>query len=127
MLGVSSDQSIADMVSGNGYFTLPVAELVGDAPVYAIDVEEGLLEELSATAESRDLSTITCIHDDAWNLAAVLPERVDVILIANTFHGVEDKDAFVKQVSESLRPGGQCLIVNWHDLPKAELQTQGSR
>lgn len=124
-LGVSSGRSVADVGSGNGYFTLPVAELVGDAPVYAVDIDEELLEELGAAAESRGLSNITCIHDDARDLAAVLPERVDVVLMANTFHGVEDKDAFVKQAYESLRPGGQFIVVNWHDLPRAETPVAG--
>lgn len=59
------------------------------------------------------------------NLAAVLPERVDVVLTANTFHGVEAKDVFVKPVYDSLRPGGQCVLVNWHDLLKAETPVAG--
>lgn len=124
-LGLSSEQSVADVGSGNGYFTLPIAELVGDASVYAIDVDEDLLRKLSTTAELRGLSNINCIHDDARNLANVLPEPVDVVLIANTFHGVENKDAFVQQAYESLQPGGQLIIVNWHDLPKEETTVAG--
>ena len=61
-LGLSSGQSVADIGSGNGYFTVPAAELVDGAPVYAIDVDEELLAELSATAETQGLANINDIH-----------------------------------------------------------------
>lgn len=125
-LGLSSGQSIADIGSGNGYFTFPAAELVDGAPVYAIDVDEELLAELSSTANARGLTNINNIHGDARNLADVLPKSVDVVLIANTFHGVEDKVRFTKQVHQSLHPNGRFIIVNWYDLPKEETTVAGT-
>lgn len=125
-LGLSSGQSVADIGSGNGYFTFPAAELVDGAPVYAIDVDEELLAELSATANTQGFANIHDIHGDARNLTDILPEPVDVVLIANTFHGVEDKVELTKQVYQSLRPDGQFIIVNWRDLPKEETTVAGT-
>lgn len=124
-LGLSAGESIADVGSGNGFFTLPAAELVGDAPVYAVDVDEELLAELSGTARSRGRSNVTCIHGDARDLADVLPERVDVVLVANTFHGVDDGAGFAERAYRSLRPGGRFVVVNWRDLPPAETPVAG--
>lgn len=126
ILGLSSGQSVADIGSGNGYFTLPAAELVDGAPVYAVDVDEVLLAELSEIANKRGLTNINTIHGDARNLPDVLPEPVDVGLIANTFHGVEDKGGFTKQAHQSLRPDGRFIIVNWRDLPKEETTVAGT-
>lgn len=125
-VGLSSGQSVADIGSGNGYFTFPAAELVDGAPVYAIDVDEELLAELSATADTRGLTNINDIHGDARNLTDILPEPVDVVFIANTFHGVEDKVEFTKQAYQSLRPDGRFIIVNWRDLPKEETTVAGT-
>lgn len=125
-LGLSSGQSVADIGSGNGYFTFSAAELVDGAPVYAIDVDEELLAELSATAKTRGLANINDIHGDARNLTNILPEPVDVVLIANTFHGVEDKVGFTNQAHQSLRPNGRFIIVNWRDLPKEETTVAGT-
>lgn len=124
--GVTSGQSLADLGSGNGYFTLPAAELVDDAPVYAIDVDEELLSELSEIAEAQEHSNITCLHGDGRCLTDVLPASVDVVLIANTFHGVEDKIGLTKQAWHSLRPDGRFIIVNWHNLPKEETTVAGT-
>lgn len=125
-LGLSSEQSVADIGSGNGYFTLPAAELVDDASVYAIDVDTELLAELSTVAQTHGLTNINAIHGDARHLTDVLPEPVDVVMIANTFHGVEDKVGFTKQVFQSLRPNGRFIIVNWRDLPKEETTVAGT-
>ena len=124
-LGLSPGEPVADIGSGNGFFTLAAAELVDDASVYAIDVDEELLAELSELAEAQELSNITCIHGDARNLTDILPELVDVVLIANTFHGVEDKTAFTTQAYESLRSEGRFIVVNWRDLSRTETTVAG--
>lgn len=50
-------------------------------------------------------------------MSQLLPERVDVVLVANTFHGIDDKRAFVEEAAESLRLGGRFVVVNWYDRP----------
>lgn len=124
-LGLSPGDSVADIGAGNGFFTLPAAELVNDAPVYAIDIDEKLLTELSELAETQGISNITCIHGDARSLDDVLPESVDVALIANTFHGIDDKSAFTKQVYEALGSGGWFIVMNWRDLSKRKTTVAG--
>ena len=124
-LGVSANQSVADVGSGNGYFTVPVAELVDPATVYAIDVDANLLEELSEEAAERGLSNINCIEGDARKLSSILPQRVDTVLIANTFHGIEQPTLFAEQVYQSLTPGGRLVIINWHDRSKEQTSIAG--
>ncbi|SFR61678.1 Methyltransferase domain-containing protein [Halogeometricum rufum] len=124
-VGIDAGQSVADVGSGNGYFTLPLSEVVGDEPVYAVDIDEALLDELSTRADARDCANVRCLHGDARNLPDVLPEPVDVVLVANTFHGVERQAEFARLARESLRPGGRFVVVNWHDLPRAETTVDG--
>ena len=47
-----------------------------------------------------------------------MPEAVDFVMIANTFHGVPDKAAMARGVATALTPGGRFGIVNWHQLPR---------
>jgi SAM-dependent methyltransferase len=124
-VGVGAGQSVADVGSGTGYFTLPLSELVGDEPVYAVDIDEALLDELSVRADDRDCANVRCLHGDARTLPDVLPEPVDVVLVANTFHGVERQPEFARLARESLRPGGRFVVVNWHDRPKEETTVGG--
>lgn len=125
-LGLRPRRSVADVGSGDGYFTLPAAELVDGAPVYAIDLDDSLLADLAAAADARDLPNVHCVHGDARDLADLLPEPVDVVLVANTLHGVEDEANLVAQAREAVRPGGRFVVVNWRDLPKSETTVGGA-
>ncbi|OYR78679.1 SAM-dependent methyltransferase, partial [Halorubrum sp. E3] len=50
-LGVEAGQSVAEVGCGSGYFALPAARIVEPAPVYAVDLDEALLDELGSLAE----------------------------------------------------------------------------
>jgi len=119
--------SLADVGSGYGHFTIPAAEVVAPAPVYAIDVDGTMLDEVEALAFERGVENVVTISGDARALASLLPERVDAVLVANTFHGVEAPATFAEQVSRSLEPGGQFVVVNWHDAPLEETTVLGTR
>ena len=124
-LGLEAGDSLADVGCGDGYFTIPAAELVAPATVYAIDADGTMLDEIDARAIERGVENVVTVSGDARELASLLPERVDVVLIANTFHGVEAPTAFAEQVFRSLRPGGRFAIVNWHDRPAEETTVLG--
>lgn len=124
-IGVSSDASLVEVGCGNGYFALPAARIVDPAPVYALDVDEALLDELGRLADRQGIENVVPVHGDARSLAGELPEPVDVALLANALHGVEDAAAFVGGVFEALRPGGRFVVVNWHDRPRETTPVAG--
>ncbi|WP_255197123.1 class I SAM-dependent methyltransferase [Halorarius litoreus] len=124
-LGVGPGDAFVEVGSGDGYFALPAARVVDPAPVYALDVDERLLTDLERWVERQGIENVVTVHGDARELAGTLPERVDVVFIANTLHGVEDPAAFVKQAYEALRPGGRFVVINWHDRPPAETTVEG--
>ncbi|SFS10308.1 Methyltransferase domain-containing protein [Halomicrobium zhouii] len=119
-LGVESGDALAEVGCGNGYFALPAARVVDPAPVYACDLDESLLTECSALADRQGVDNVEPVHGDARRLSELLPEPVDVVLLANAFHGVDDRDALVREVEMSLCPGGRFVVVNWHARPREE-------
>ena len=106
-LGVAPGATVVEIGCGNGYFTLPAARITDPAPVYALDLDESLLAELEGLADAQGI------------------ENVDTVLVANTFHGIDETDTFVSQVSDSLRSGGRFVVVNWVDRPSAETPVAG--
>lgn len=117
-LGIKPETSLAEVPCGNGYFALPAARITDPGTVYALDLDEALLAELRTLADQQGLENIVPIHGDARELTEHLPEPVDTVLMANTFHGIDDKEAFVQQAFESLYSDGRFVIVNWCDLPR---------
>jgi SAM-dependent methyltransferase len=125
-LGVESGTTLAEVGSGDGYFALPAARVTDPAPVYALDLDGDLLDDLAHLADQQGIENVEPIAGDARSLADHLPEPVDTVLIANTFHGVDDAGRLVRQVSEALQPGGRFVVVNWHDRPREATTVAGS-
>lgn len=124
-LGLSTGTSVVEIGCGNGYFALPAARIVDPAPAYAVDLEESLLDELVTIADRTGIDNVVPVRADARSLADHLPEPVEVGLIANTFHGVEEPTAFVEEVVSALTVDGSLVVVNWRDRPREETTVAG--
>ena len=124
-LGVSEGDSLAEIGCGNGYFALPGARIVDPAPVYAVDIDGSCLAELARLADRQAIDNVVPTSGNARSLPETLPEPVDVGLIANTFHGVEDPAPFLDGVTATLTEGGRFVVVNWEDRPRERTTVAG--
>jgi len=124
-LGLVPGDRVVEIGSGNGYFALPAARIADPATVYAVDVDRSLLAELDALATEQGIDNITAIKGDARALSELLPEPVDFALLANAFHGIEDRTAFVEAVAAALAVDGRFAVVNWRDRPREETMIGG--
>ncbi len=119
LLGVREGQSVADLGAGTGYFSVRLARAVGTAgKVYALDVEEGLVAHIADRARGEGLSQVESrtIPADDPGLAA---GSVDLVLIVNTWHHIDDRVAYVAKLAKVLKPGGRVAVVDYvpGDLP----------
>ena len=115
--------TLADVACGDGHFTLPAANLT--EYVYAVDLDAELLACLEAALEERAVENVEPIEGDARELPSLLPERVDTVLLANTFHGVDGRTGFAASVREALETDGRFAVVNWQDRPPEETTVLG--
>ena len=115
--------TLADVACGDGHFTLPAANLT--EYVYAVDLDAELLDRLEGRLEKRDVGDIETIEGDACEPPSLLPERVNTVLLANTFHGVDGRTAFTTSVHDVLKTDGHFVVVNWQDRPPEETTAPG--
>lgn len=114
-LGVSSGTTLVEVGAGDGYLALPAARIAEPATVYALDLDESLLDDLQRVADQQEIGNVESVCGDARELSKHLPEPVDVVLLANAFHGVEETGELVREAFDALRPGGRFVVVNWED------------
>ncbi|ELY57073.1 methyltransferase type 11 [Natronococcus amylolyticus DSM 10524] len=124
-LGIDRGTTLAEVGSGDGYFALPAARIVEPAPVYAVDLEADLLAALDDVASAQGIENVHTIRGDARDLDELLPEPVETVLLANAFHGVDDRERLLEAVANSLRPGGSFVVINWADRPREETTLGG--
>lgn len=114
LLQVSPGQRIADLGSGSGLFTRPLAKVVGErGMVYAVDVDPALLEHVRETAAAealQNVSTILAAESDPQ-----IPEPVDLIFICDTLHHIGGPAAYVKGLRRYLRPGGRIAVIDFNE------------
>ncbi|GAB3705751.1 class I SAM-dependent methyltransferase [Halorubrum pallidum] len=124
-LGLERGDRTVEIGCGNGYFALPAARIVDPEPVYAVDLDESLLDELTTLADEQEIDAVVPIRGDARDLALHLPESVDVAILANAFHGIDDRAGFLAGVVDALAPGGRFVVINWQARPRAETTVGG--
>jgi SAM-dependent methyltransferase len=116
--------TVVDLCCGDGYFTVPLAKIVGGR-VFALDIDPRMLEQARAEVARHGASVAAWICGDARDLAELVPKSVDYVLIANTFHGVPDKLGLARAVAEVLNRDGSFAVVNWHQMPREQTTVQG--
>jgi len=119
-LDLERGDRVADLGAGGGYFTVRLAEAVGpDGRVYAVDVDEAMLDYVSQRAAEAGVSNVETIV--ATPSDPKLPvDGVDLVFTCNTYHHIEDRPAYFAGLRPALRPGGRVAIVEY--LPEGFFQ-----
>jgi ubiquinone/menaquinone biosynthesis C-methylase UbiE len=113
-LGLTENGNLADIGCGIGYFSIPAAAIIGYGHlVYAIDPSEEMIEEATKRANAAGLDNIRFIQSDPLDFK--LPESsVEFALLANVFHEIPEKDLFLAQVWNLLKPDGKLILIEWN-------------
>ena len=102
---------VIDIGPGMGYFTIPLARLVGPkGHVIAIDVQEKMLSALRSRAKKKGVSErIEGYLASQKSLG--IHEKADFILAFWMAHEVPDQSSFFREIRDLLKPGGSLLLV----------------
>ena len=110
--------TVADIGAGSGFYAFAVAKAVtGSGKVYAIDIQNDLLQKLKKEAHLRKITNIEVLRGNAEKVrgTGLKDGAVDAAVVANILFQIEDKNSFVAEVSRILKPSGWVLVVEWSD------------
>lgn len=115
--GIESGQQVADFGAGTGSFTIPLARMVGNGTVHAIDVQKDHLRKLQNDAQASGLSNVRVLWADIETLngTKIAARSLDWVVLANTLFGLEDKNGVFQEARRVLKPGGKLLVLDWSD------------
>lgn len=111
-LDLREGNTVADLGSGSGYFTLKLAPAVGKrGQVLAVDLRKLSLFFLWSRALLRGQRGVYVILGDEDDPR--LPAgSVDAVLICNTYHEFSQPEVILKRVNQALRTGGRLVVVD---------------
>jgi ubiquinone/menaquinone biosynthesis C-methylase UbiE len=121
-LDVRPGDVVADLGCGSGYFTLKLSAAVGrTGRVLAEDIRRLPLVFLWLRTFGKGKHNIGIIHGEPDDPDFPV-DRVNEVLIANTYHELTDPQRILAQVRRSLVAGGRLVVVD-----RAPPQTKGQK
>jgi ubiquinone/menaquinone biosynthesis C-methylase UbiE len=110
-LRLPSNAAVADIGAGTGYFAVRLARAVRDGIVYAVDIEPSMLQHIRTRAAGEHLGNVLTVQAGATS--PNLPKPVDVVMVVNTYHHLPNRPAYFCELTKSLAPGGQLVIIDF--------------
>jgi ubiquinone/menaquinone biosynthesis C-methylase UbiE len=114
-ISITGGMTIADLGSGPGFFTIPLAKMTGEKGlVYAVDGNQTMLNGLEENiAKSHVTPKIIKIVNSNVCHTGIPGGSVDLVFFANVLHEIEDKKAFFKEVRRISKPTAYIVDVDW--------------
>jgi ubiquinone/menaquinone biosynthesis C-methylase UbiE len=117
-LALKPGETVADIGSGSGYFTLRFAAHVGDAGrVYAVDVDPAMVRHLNRRVRDAGLANVQTVLAEPDD-PLLRDASVDRFVVVDTWHHIEDQPKYLALMKKMLKPGGQLAMI---DFQKREL------
>jgi len=109
---IRAGDTLLDLGCGPGYFSVPMAQMVGDSGmVIAADIQEEMLVLCREAAEREGVASRIRYHRTAAeSLALDLPPVLSFTLAFHVLHETADPGAILGEVHRFTRPSGLLLI-----------------
>jgi len=112
-LGIAEGSMVADLGAGGGWFTIRLARRVGpNGLVYAEDIQPQMIEAIQRRVQREALKNVTTVLGSADN-PGLPAAQLDVALMVDSFHEVEDTLTLLTNIRGALKPGGRLGIIGF--------------
>jgi ubiquinone/menaquinone biosynthesis C-methylase UbiE len=111
-LALSPADVVADIGAGTGYFTFRLSPLVPKGKVFAVDIENEMLDAIrSRMTAAKDQNIVPVLGDiDDPRLPS---NAVDVVLMVDSYHEFSHPREMMHGIVRALRPGGRVVLVEY--------------
>jgi ubiquinone/menaquinone biosynthesis C-methylase UbiE len=111
-LKLTPGQIVADIGAGAGAFTLPLARAVRPGgTALAVEVDEKLLEHIAETATEGGVTNVVTVYGEYDD--PLLGGDVDLALIHDVLHHIENRELYLKNLAGYLKPTGRVVIIDY--------------
>ncbi len=109
-LGEIKGKKIMDIGAGTGYFSVKLA--AKGAQVIAADVSDEFQMYLKERIEKNHLKNIS-LRKIPYDNPGLKEKEVDMILIVNTYHHIENRSVYFTHVKNGTAAGGELVIIDF--------------
>lgn len=104
---------VLDFGCGPGGYSITASRITGDkGRVYALDIHPAAIERVRARAEKEKLDNLKLIQSDGKT--GLDRGSINVVLMYDVFHDLDDKAGVLKELHRVLKPGGTLSFSDHH-------------
>ncbi|MDA1258159.1 MAG: class I SAM-dependent methyltransferase [Chloroflexi bacterium] len=103
---------VADIGCGPGYLTIPLAKYLYDGKVYAIDVQQGMLDIVEREAKAAHVQNVETVLSRETKLP-LEDNSVDLALMSNVLHEASYPTRLIRDAARIVKKGGWIAILEW--------------
>jgi ubiquinone/menaquinone biosynthesis C-methylase UbiE len=117
--------TFADLGCGSGFFSIPIAKRAKNFKdkkfiLFALDISEEMLGVFNGKLKKdKDIDPtdtgscrIKCIKCEEFFIP-LEDSSVNILLLANVFHEIENKSDYLKEIKRVLKDGGSFFLLDW--------------
>jgi len=110
---------VLDFGCGTGSYLLPAYSIIGETGKYfAIDANQEAIDNIKKLAETNGIKQIECVRSSL--LTGLKKRSVDIVLLYDVFHMVENQTGLLAELSRVLKETGE-LSFSDHHMKKDEI------
>ncbi|MEZ6096839.1 MAG: class I SAM-dependent methyltransferase [Pirellulaceae bacterium] len=112
-LGLQRGMTVCDMGCGNGFYSLQMAELLGDdGQVIAVDIQPQMLTLLRDRMEARGIDNVTPVLGSAYNPRLPV-NSLDLVLMVDVYHEFSYPEEMLAAIRRGLNDDGLVVLVEY--------------
>jgi ubiquinone/menaquinone biosynthesis C-methylase UbiE len=116
-IGLKKGQQFLDAGSGDGFFTIPAARMVGpEGKVYAIDVWEDGIALLRQKLSKKRITNVVAMVADLTRHIPLEEDSIDFCLLSNILHGFvanKEVDKVFRELTRVIKTGGVLAVLEF--------------
>lgn len=111
-MGISTSDAIADIGAGSGYHVFKMAAMAEKGLVYAVDIQDEMLEALRENRENGTVKNVEIVKGDEKTVN--LPENsVDKVLMVDVYHEFNYPKEMIASIKKALRSDGKIYLIEY--------------
>ena len=103
---------VADIGAGSGYYTFRLSPLVPKGKVYAVDIQDEMLQLLNHRKTELKSNNVTVVKssDSSINLP---PNSLNLAIMVDVYHELQYPHEMLQSIFKSLKKGGKLLLIEY--------------
>jgi ubiquinone/menaquinone biosynthesis C-methylase UbiE len=110
---ILSHHTVADVGCGPGFFTIPMAKMVFDGKIYALDIQDEMLDAVRAEVAKVNLTNVDVVKSQEKKLP-LEDESIDGVVAAFVLQEATSPRTLLKEAMRCLKNHGWLVVLEWY-------------